>query len=624
MRVRVRNEASWLELLRETTARLEEAEKWQEYFPGAGAGERIGFEYVTWTSEWWSRAGRNGRDGGAVGGQKLKLRVESEAGGLSIQLEYDDGALSEAAAEWLSEQYVQLLAEVSGAPEQLVSEVVLVSAREREQVLGGWNALQMFTGEVAPSVVQLFEAQVAQRPEAEAVGCGNEQLSFEELNRCANQLAHYLRAQGVGPEVVVGLCVERSVEMVVGLLGILKAGGAYLPLDPNYPRPRVEYLLSDAQVPLVVTQQRLLERLPVAGRALALDQEWERIAAESTDNPAVVTTSENLAYVIYTSGSTGQPKGVMISHGNLQQLRHGLQQTVYATLGQEPLRVGWNASLSFDASVKQWVQLLNGHAVYLLGEEERLEAERVLDYVKQNEVQVLDTTPGQLRTWLEAGLKEGAAGDQLAALLVGGEAIDEQLWQELTGLGRPVFYNVYGPTECTVDATWSVVSGARAVLGQRLPHVSVYVLDEQLRLAPVGVRGELCIGGGGVGRGYLLRAELTAERYVPHPFSTVGGERLYRTGDEGRYLADGQIEYLGRRDQQVKVRGYRIELGEIEAVLENHAAVRQAVVTVRDEQQLVAYLVGRRGVQLHESGVGERSEGYEVSAGLAGGAAEQE
>ena len=306
----------------------------------------------------------------------------------------------------------------------------------------------------------------------------------------------------------------------------------------------------------------------------------------------------------------------MISHGNLQQLRHGLQQTVYATLGQEPLRVGWNASLSFDASVKQWVQLLNGHAIYLLGEEERLEAERVLDYVKQNEVQVLDTTPGQLRTWLEAGLKEGAAGDQLAALLVGGEAIDEQLWQELAGLGRPVFYNVYGPTECTVDATWSVVSGARAVLGQRLPHVSVYVLDEQLRLAPVGVRGELCIGGGGVGRGYLLRAELTAERYVPHPFSTVGGERLYRTGDEGRYLADGQIEYLGRRDQQVKVRGYRIELGEIEAVLENHAAVRQAVVTVRDEQQLVAYLVGRRGVQLHESGVGERSEGYEVSAGL--------
>ena len=328
-----------------------------------------------------------------------------------------------------------------------------------------------------------------------------------------------------------------------------------------------------------------------------------------------MTEAENVAYVIYTSGSTGQPKGVMISHGNLQQLLHGLQQTVYSQLGEEPLRVGWNASLSFDASVKQWVQLLSGHAIYLLGEEERLEAERVLDHVKQNEVQVLDTTPGQVRTWLDAGLKEGAAGSQLAALLVGGEAIDEGLWQELATLDRPVAYNVYGPTECTVDATWSVVNGARAVLGQRLPHVSVYVLDEQLRLAPVGVRGELCIGGGGVGRGYLLRAELTAECYVPHPFSTVPGERLYRTGDEGRRLADGRIEYLGRRDQQVKVRGYRIELGEIEAVLESHAAVRQAVVTVRDEQ-LVAYLVGRRGVQLHESGVSELGEGYEVSAGL--------
>ena len=207
----------------------------------------------------------------------------------------------------------------------------------------------------------------------------------------------------------------------------------------------------------------------------------------------------------------------MISHGNLQQLLHGLQETVYAELGQQSLRVGWNASLSFDASVKQWVQLLAGHSIFLLGEEERLEAERVLEYVQQHGVQVLDTTPGQLRTWLEAGLK----AEQLAAVLVGGEAIDEQLWQELGALEQLRFYNLYGPTECTVDATWSVVRGERAVLGQRLPHVSVYVLDEQMRLAPVGVRGELCIGGGGVGRGYLLRAELTAERYVPHPYSTV-------------------------------------------------------------------------------------------------------
>src|SRR6185312_12559499 len=247
---------------------------------------------------------------------------------------------------------------------------------------------------------------------------------------------------------------------------------------------------------------------------------------------------------------------------------------------------------------------------------ERLEAGRVLEYVQEQGVQVLDTTPGQLQTWLEAGLGAGAGGEQLAAVLVGGEAIAAGLWQELGVLQQPVFYNLYGPTECTVDATWSEVSGVRPVLGQRLPHVSVYVLDEQLRLAAVGVRGELCIGGGGVGRGYWQRAELTGVRYVPHPYSAVGGERLYRTGDEGRYLEDGRIEYLGRADQQVKVRGYRIELEEIGAVLESHEAVRQAVVTVREEQQLVAYLVGRRGVQWQESGDRERSAGYEVSAGL--------
>ena len=276
VRVRVRSEAGWQELLRETAARLKEAEKWQEYYVEREAGERIGFEYVTRTIDWLEER---------IGGQKLKLRVESEAGGLSVQLEYDDGVFSEAAAQWLSEQYVQLLGEVSRAPEQSVSEAVLVSAREREQVLSGWNA-PVVASEPTRSVVQLFEAQVAQQPDAIAVGCGGEQLSFGELNRRANQLGRYLRAQGVGPEVVVGLCLERSVEMVVGLLGILKAGGTYLPLDPNYPQSRLEYLLSDAQVQLVVTQQRMLERLPVPGYAIALDLRREKIAAESAENPS--------------------------------------------------------------------------------------------------------------------------------------------------------------------------------------------------------------------------------------------------------------------------------------------------------------------------------------------------
>ena len=490
--------------------------------------------------------------------------IEDRQGQLHYTLTYATSLFEQATIERMGQHLQRLLEAIAERADEKLGEVSILTDAEQAQ-LRGWSVVA--PAEVpAQCVHELFEAQAACTPDNVAIVSGSDELTYGELNRRANQLAHYLRRQGVGPEVVVGLCLERSVAMVVGLLGILKAGGAYVPLDPAYPRTRVEYMLADAQVQLVLTQESLLERLPVLERALVLDQEWEMIAAESTENLEPVNEVANLAYVIYTSGSTGQPKGVMISHGNVAQLLRGLQETVYGELG-EGLRVGWNASLSFDASVKQWVQLLNGHAIYLLGEEERVDAGRVLDYVRQHGVQVLDTTPGQVRTWLDAGLSAGAAGEQLAALLVGGEAIDGQLWQALGELGQPLSYNVYGPAECTVDSTWSVVSGARPVLGQRLPHVSVYVLDEQMQLASVGVRGELCIGGGGVGRGYWQRAELTAERYVPHPFSTMPGERLYRTGDVGRYLADGRIEYLGRRDQQVKLRGYRIELGEIEAAL---------------------------------------------------------
>src|SRR6185312_12263345 len=505
-------------------------------------------------------------------------------------LEFNTDLYERARMERLLGHFEVLLQGIVAEPQQRLSEMALLGEEELEK-LRGWSE-QLHDEEATALVPELFEAQVERTPEAVAIVCGGEQLSYAELNRRANQLGHYLRGQGVGAEVVVGLCLERSVELVVGLLGILKAGGAYVPLDPAYPRQRLEYLLSDAQVGLVLTQGRLLDQLPVHWeQTIAIDDECTVIAAESGENLEPVTEAENLAYVIYTSGSTGQPKGVMISHGNVWQLLRGLQETVYAGLG-DGLRVGWNASLSFDASVQQWVQLLAGHSLYLLSEEERVEAGRVLEYVREQGVQVLDTTPGQLRTWLEAGLGEGRGGEQLAALLVGGEAIDVQLWEALARQTPAVSYNVYGPAECTVDSTWSEVRGERPVLGQRLPHASVYVLDEQLQLAPVGVRGELCIGGGGVGRGYWQRAELTAERFVPHPYSAVGGERLYRTGDEGRYLEDGTIEYLGRRDQQVKVRGYRIELGEIESVLESHEAVRQAVVTVSEEQQLVVYVVG--------------------------------
>ena len=503
LRLRVREESSGEEWLRESAARLAETEKWQEYYSGSGydgsgysgsgADEpwRIGFEYVSWPVNWpgaWRGAGLRGEWQWLeerVGGQKLRLRVEHRDEGdegLQVALEYEAAVLSDEAAAWLSAQYVQLLAAVSARPAVRVSEAVLVSEREREQVLGEWNAVTLAAVEVR-SVVELFEAQVAEAPEAVAVVSGGAQLSYGELNERANQLAHYLRKQGVGAEVVVGLCLERSVEMVVGLLGVLKAGGAYLPLDAGYPRARLAYMLADAEVQLVLSEQGLMDQLghlaqvtaaAATVRWLALDQQWEEIAAESGANPVVVNEASNLAYVIYTSGSTGEPKGVMISHANLVQLWRGLQQAVYGGLAAAPqrLRVGWNASLGFDASVKQWLQLLSGHTLYLLGEAERLDSERVVALISEQRLQVLDTTPGQLRTWLAAGLGAAADEAELAAVLVGGEALEGELWRELgaqserggAGLLQRVWTNgVHGG--CDLQCSQWGAGGAGAAAG---------------------------------------------------------------------------------------------------------------------------------------------------------------
>src|SRR5215204_4086788 len=593
VRVRVRAEGSWRELLRETAARLEETEKWQEYYGGVGEGVRsgrIGFEYVS-GGEWeWLEE--------RVGGQKLKLRTE-RGETLSVELEYDAAELSAAAAAWLSGQYVQLLAAVSSEPAVPVSAAVLVGEREREQVLRGWNETRAVDGP-AMLVQQLFELQVERTPEAVALVSGSEPLSYAELNRRANQLAHYLRRQGVGAEVVVGLCVERSVEMVVGLLGILKAGGAYLPLDPGYPRQRLEYLLADAQVGLVLTQERLLGQLPVHwGQTLVLDQEWSAIASESEANPEVVNEAGQLAYVIYTSGSTGQPKGVMITQGGLVNYLQWASATYpFAAGSGSPL----HSTLSFDLTVTTlYAPLLVGGWVELLNEQEGsggLEAA----WRERSGYGVVKLTPAHLRLLNESGVSGERLREWSAGVIVGGEALSWEQVREWVRAGVRV-YNEYGPTETVVGSSvYEVEAEAEAEasggvsIGRPIRNTELYVLDQWQQPVAVGVRGEIYIGGVGLARGYWQRAELTAERFVPHPYSATGGERLYRTGDEGRYLEDGRIEYLGRRDQQVKVRGYRIELGEIEAVLESHAGVRQAVVTVREEsagdQRLVGYVVG--------------------------------
>jgi amino acid adenylation domain-containing protein len=452
---------------------------------------------------------------------------------------------------------------------------------------------------------------VRQNPQALALVYEEEQLSYAQLNARANPLAHYLRKLGLKPDDRVALCVERSVDMVVGLLAILKAGGAYVPLDPSYPAERLAYMLKDsapavllthAQIPAALREQ--LSAALDAGRASpvpVIDLQadalmWAHEPASNPDRTAAGLTARHLAYVIYTSGSTGQPKGVMIDHQSVLNLWYGLEQQVYSR-SRSCERVALNASYNFDASVQQLVQLASGHALFPVPEPVRRDPMKLLRFIEQHQIHAMDCTPSQLRSWLSAGLLTHRELS-LRVMLVGGEAIDPPLWRDLCASEAIAFYNVYGPTECTVDATLACLDdGTRAPhIGRPMQNRRVYILDGGGQPVPAGVTGELYIGGEGIGRGYLNRPELTAENFVPDPFIADPAARMYKTGDRARWLADGTIEYLGRNDHQVKIRGYRIELGEIEAKLLQCAGVREALVMARAERdgemRLVAYLIG--------------------------------
>jgi amino acid adenylation domain-containing protein len=526
----------------------------------------------------------------------LMLTLTEAQQGLEGWLRYNTDLFEAETIARMVGHFEVLVESVLSNPEQRLSELQLLSAAEREQLLVEWNHTTAAYPE--KSIQELFEEQVERQPDALAVMYADERISYGELNERANQLAHYLQALGVGPEVIVGLCVERSVEMVVGLLGILKAGGAYLPLDPSYPRERLAFMLADAEVTVLLIQTHLRDSFAAQlAHFVCLDAAGPLLAGYSVSNPSTTATGDNLAYVIYTSGSTGRPKGVLIRRRAVTNLCYGLQEAIYDRLGGARLRVSVNAPLVFDASVKQVVQLGWGHTLCVIPDEVRGDGEALLAYLEAGQVEVLDATPAQVHLLLTAA--GGAELGAVQAVLVGGEAIDESLWALMSGSETTHYYNVYGPTECTVDTTTRRVAGERASLGQGLSNVEVYLLDQRLKLAPVGMAGELCVGGAGLARGYLQRPELTAEKFIPHPYSTEPGARLYRTGDLARYRSDGALEYVGRVDHQVKVRGYRIELGEIEAALLASAQVREAVVVVRGDgevQQLVAYVVCVDGI----------------------------
>ncbi|HEX2188906.1 MAG TPA: non-ribosomal peptide synthetase, partial [Longimicrobiaceae bacterium] len=442
----------------------------------------------------------------------------------------------------------------------------------------------------------LFAEQAARVPDRPAVVMGPRSLTFAELDALSGRVAQLLRGLGVRPETRVGLCVERSPEMLAGVLGILRSGGVLVPVDPLYPADRVAYVAAEAGIETWVTQASVRDRgLLPAGRTVCLDADRERIDAMPAAAPDPGTLPAHAAYVIYTSGSTGRPKGVVVQHGSAANLVHALDEAVYR--GRDGLRVSLNAPLVFDGAVKQWVQLLRGHTLHVVPEPERMSPERMLAWVRATGIDVLDCTPTLLKGLLAEGLGDGP-GHVPGTILSGGEALDAGTWARLAALPGAETVNVYGPTECTVDATaGSVRDHPHApTIGRPIPGTRVYVLRDGYRAVPFGVAGELCLAGPRVARGYLGDPARTAEKFVPDPYGGVPGARMYRTGDQGRFAEGGELEFLGRTDQQVKVRGVRIELGEVEGVLREHPRVADAVASVFEaegEAQLAAWFVPR-------------------------------
>jgi amino acid adenylation domain-containing protein len=527
----------------------------------------------------------------------LSLSLTEEGPLLRGRLEYASDLFDEATVtRWMS-YWERLLWGMVRDPDAPLQRLPLLDAQEQQRMLDRFNDTA-----VAPCdelIHALFEAQVARTPDALALAYEETSLSYAELNRRANRVAHALIAAGVVPDTRVALCMERGPGQLVGLLGILKAGGAYVPLDPAYPRERLAYLMDDS-APVMALLQSGLESVVDTERRLVLDSEgrWADELAFAEHNPLFdALRPDHLAYVIYTSGSTGKPKGVMVEHRSVVNLWAALKREIFG-LFDAAARVAMSASLAFDASVKMWLQLLSGHCIVPVPAAVRADARALLRFLSASRIDVFDGTPTQLELLVAEGLLH-ARGHRPAAALIGGEPISSKLWNQLRQCEGMRFHNVYGPTECTVDATTCLIGSAHAEpnIGRPIANVQIYVLDAYGEPLPIGVAGELVIGGAGVARGYLDRPELTAERFVDDRFGPSGG-RLYRTGDLGRWRADGVVEYLGRNDHQVKVRGFRIELGEIEAALLACEGIREAVVVAREDvpgdKRLVAYVVGDR------------------------------
>ncbi|MGB3636257.1 MAG: amino acid adenylation domain-containing protein [Rivularia sp. (in: cyanobacteria)] len=535
----------------------------------------------------------------------LSVSIELRQTAVMASFEYNTDLFDRLTITKMLRHFENLLSGVAENPQLKLSQLPLLSQTDCEQLLEySTNKSQIynFPSQIEQCIHQQFEAQVKLTPDAVAVVFENQHLTYTELNERSNQLAHYLISLGVKPEVLVGICIERSLEMAIALLAILKAGGAYVPLDPNYPKERLALMLKDAQVPVLLTTSVLLDALPEhQSQIVCLDRDWQTIAENSQENPIHYTKPENLAYIIYTSGSTGLPKGVMIEHRSLSNY---INTACIEFEIESSDRVLQFASISFDTAAEEIFSCLVSGAALILRTDDMLSSiSHFLEQCDKWQISILDLpTAFWHQVSAQLATENLTIPDSVRLVIIGGEKANRnylEIWQQKVGK-QVRLVNTYGPTETTIVATTcdlsSIATTDEVPIGRAIPQVQTYVLSpEDLQFVPVGVAGELCIGGVGIARGYLNQSELTAQKFIANPYSKEPGERLYKTGDLVRYLADGNLEFLGRIDSQVKIRGFRIELSEIEVLLNQHSDVKESVVISREEtignQRLVAYIV---------------------------------
>jgi amino acid adenylation domain-containing protein len=504
-------------------------------------------------------------------------------------------------------------------PANKVDKIEMVAESERHRLLREWNNTRQDYN-YKKCIHHVFEIQAEKTPGNIAVVMGKEKLTYRELNTKANLLANYLLSLNIRQEELVGILMTRSLDMIISVLAVLKAGGAYVPLNPEHPRDYLAYIIKDTSQRLILYNEQLIDKLP--GQKTGINYykpDWPALQHMSEANPVTDTVGENLAYVIYTSGTTGSPKGVLIRHMNAVNLSYALPGIIFDKY-EHPLNISLNAPLTFDVSVKQILQLLNGHTINIIPESTRYAADELINYIAHHKINIFDCTPSHMKLLLAEGLAK-RTDLVLKACLIGGEPIDEALWTELISCSNIDFYNGYGPTECTVTTTTTLIesSNKKPHIGTPIGNVRVYILDPSLNLMPIGAVGEIFIGGAGVGRFYLNRPELTVEKFdhdlwdyqeimqscnhasiqynspSPHcPIPPLPHSPIYRTGDLGSYLPDGRIKFCGRNDGQVKISGNRIELAEIEHTLRQHEAIEDVLVRVgriSDDQRLVGYYV---------------------------------